>query len=195
MALADPLITLLCVEQVLGVQLDALVVLHVRLELLVADHGVAEEAILVTTLLHLIVDQLVHEVVLDSLVQLFNLNVSFVLDRFMSGWVLIFMVPIIVVMMVVIVVVIVMDIMVDIMVGVVVDWRLIIVVIVGTEGESLINMVHWLDLFCKLRMLKEVVDGGVRFGQNLRLCQVVLESLDIVNIARVVLTHVLFEGS
>ena len=59
--------------QVLCVQLYALVVLDMDLELLVADHSVAKETVLVSSLLGFVVHQLVREVFFDGAMDLLNL--------------------------------------------------------------------------------------------------------------------------
>jgi len=71
--LAKPLRGRLRVELVLSLDLDTLVVLHVKSELIVADHSVTEKTVLVASLFLLVVHELVGEVVLNGLVQLLNM--------------------------------------------------------------------------------------------------------------------------
>ena len=59
--------------QVLCVQLYALIVLNMELELLVADHSVAKETVLVSSLLGFVIHQLVREVLFDGAMDLLNL--------------------------------------------------------------------------------------------------------------------------
>ena len=59
--------------QVLCVQLYALIVLDMELELLVADHSVAKETVLVSSLLGFVIHQLVREVLFDGAMDLLNL--------------------------------------------------------------------------------------------------------------------------
>lgn len=86
--LADPFFGPFRVDQVLGVQLDALVVLDVHLELLVTDHCVPEKTVLVTALLLFVVDQFVDEVMLDRLLELFHLSRLLMLQQLVGGGVL-----------------------------------------------------------------------------------------------------------
>lgn len=79
-----------------------------------------------------------------------------------------------------------------IVMDVVVVGRIIALVFVGSVGEGLVNVLG-LDLLGELGMLEEVVDWGVRLRQDLSLGQVMLQCLDVVHIARVVLAHVLLE--
>ena len=59
--------------QVLCVQLYALVVLNMELELLVADHSVTKETVLVSSLFGFVIHQLVREVFFDGAMDLLNL--------------------------------------------------------------------------------------------------------------------------
>ena len=59
--------------EVLSPQLNALVVLHVVLQLLIAGHSVAKETILVPRLLLLVVHHLVREVLFDGAMDLLRL--------------------------------------------------------------------------------------------------------------------------
>ena len=59
--------------QVLCVQLYALIVFDMELELLVADHSVAKETVLVSSLLGFVIHQLVREVLFDGAMDLLNL--------------------------------------------------------------------------------------------------------------------------
>ena len=71
--LADPFRGSLCVIQVLSLKLNALVMLDIGLELIVADHGVPEQSDLVAGLRLLKVHQLVCEIVLNGLMHHFDL--------------------------------------------------------------------------------------------------------------------------
>lgn len=200
-ALADPLFGPLCVEQVLSVQLNALVMLHVGLQLLVAHHSVTEETELLPGLLLFVVHQLIDEVVLDCLVNFFSFPSSFVLQKFVGRGDVLVMNSLKVVRVFDDVVVMILPLVVSVIMMI---WLLIVmgvVVIVGffmgfrmtVIGKTL--MVRRLHLLHELCVLEEVVDRCVRPCQNLSIGQVTLQGFDIVSVATVVLGHVLLKCS
>lgn len=104
----------------------------------------------------------------------------------------------IIVVMVVVMLVFVLDeflkmvkVMLIVMVSVVVIRGLRVVTMMSMIRDTL--MMGLSNLSCKLGMSQEVVYRCVRFGQNLSICQVFLQCLDIMNITRVVLAHVLLK--
>lgn len=183
-ALADPLLGPLSVVQVFCCQLDALVVLHVQLQLVVADHRVTEQTVVMTRLLLLIVDHLVSKIFFDSLMDFVSLLLLMVLQNLVSRRIqsvmtmlgVVFSTCVVVVMVgrLIEVLVLVMDDL--IVVAMVLGYVYVDINMSAVVGVHLFVMVDFvyvvvrvLDLSKKACMLEDIVDRGVRLSQNMRI--------------------------
>ena len=72
--MADPLLACFGVVLVLGLEKDALVLLDMGLELIIADHGVAEKSELMSRLLLLVIHELVGKLCSRMMLYFFNFS-------------------------------------------------------------------------------------------------------------------------